>query len=151
MQESHSRTLLSQSCSIIVRMILKITPIIKYWLILPVSPPHLLGYANGIAQSIVSFARFVGPVLGGYVRNILSITSPLWTCTNHISQLWSVSVDGNPSGYPLGFIACSCVTLFAIAHSFLIRWGKAFLSSTCFIYDTVLSEVTALIVIHIHL
>ena len=32
-----------------------------------VSPPHLLGYANGIAQSIVSFARFVGPILGGYV------------------------------------------------------------------------------------
>ena len=31
------------------------------------SPPHILGYANGVAQSIVSFARFLGPVLGGYV------------------------------------------------------------------------------------
>ena len=35
--------------------------------VFPASPPHILGYANGIAQSIVSFARFVGPVLGGYV------------------------------------------------------------------------------------
>ncbi|KAH8118483.1 major facilitator superfamily MFS-1 [Phellopilus nigrolimitatus] len=65
------------------------------------SPPHLLGYANGIAQSIVSFARFVGPVLGGY--------------------LWSASVDGNPSGYPLGFLVCAGVTVLAISHSFFIR------------------------------
>lgn len=33
-----------------------------------VSPPHVVGYANGIAQSIVSLARFFGPVLGGLVR-----------------------------------------------------------------------------------
>ncbi|EJD01298.1 major facilitator superfamily MFS-1 [Fomitiporia mediterranea MF3/22] len=65
------------------------------------SPPHILGYANGVAQSIVSFARFLGPVLGGY--------------------LWSVSVDGNPSGYPFGFIVCAGVTAVAIALSFFIR------------------------------
>ena len=33
----------------------------------PVSPPHVVGLANGLAQCIVSLARFVGPVLGGYV------------------------------------------------------------------------------------
>ncbi|KAL5530280.1 hypothetical protein ACEPAF_6537 [Sanghuangporus sanghuang] len=65
------------------------------------SPPQILGYANGVAQSIVSFARFVGPILGGY--------------------LWSVSVDGNPSGYPFGFIVCSAVTAIAVALSFFIR------------------------------
>ncbi|KAL5527526.1 hypothetical protein ACEPAG_6327 [Sanghuangporus baumii] len=65
------------------------------------SPPQFLGYANGVAQSIVSFARFVGPILGGY--------------------LWSVSVDGNPSGYPFGFIVCSAVTAIAVALSFFIR------------------------------
>ncbi|OJT14280.1 hypothetical protein TRAPUB_9140 [Trametes pubescens] len=32
------------------------------------SPPHLVGFANGIAQSIVSLARFMGPILGGTVR-----------------------------------------------------------------------------------
>ncbi|KZS87232.1 hypothetical protein SISNIDRAFT_461057 [Sistotremastrum niveocremeum HHB9708] len=32
-----------------------------------VSPPEVVGLANGIAQSIVSLARFLGPVLGGYV------------------------------------------------------------------------------------
>jgi len=65
------------------------------------APPHRLGIANGIAQSIVSFARFVGPILGGY--------------------LWSISVDGNPSGYPMGFLVCSAVTMLAVASSFLIR------------------------------
>lgn len=33
-----------------------------------VTPPNAVGYANGVAQSIVSLARCVGPSLGGYVR-----------------------------------------------------------------------------------
>ncbi|KAK0491673.1 major facilitator superfamily domain-containing protein [Armillaria novae-zelandiae] len=65
------------------------------------SPPEAVGYANGVAQSIVSLARCFGPVLGGY--------------------LWSVSIDGNPSGYPLGFIAVGAVCAMAVLHSFLIR------------------------------
>ena len=32
-----------------------------------VTPPAAVGYANGVAQSIVSLARCVGPVIGGYV------------------------------------------------------------------------------------
>lgn len=48
-----------------------------YWLwvsasstvyVLLVSPPHVVGFANGVAQSTVSLARFVGPILGGTVR-----------------------------------------------------------------------------------
>lgn len=31
------------------------------------TPPNAVGYANGIAQSIVSLARCGGPTLGGYV------------------------------------------------------------------------------------
>lgn len=31
------------------------------------TPPNAVGYANGIAQSIVSLARCIGPSLGGYV------------------------------------------------------------------------------------
>ncbi|KAK0207165.1 hypothetical protein DFS33DRAFT_1382241 [Desarmillaria ectypa] len=65
------------------------------------SPPEAVAYANGVAQSIVSLARCFGPVLGGY--------------------LWSVSIDGNPSGYPLGFIAIGAVCAMAVLHSFLIR------------------------------
>ncbi|KAJ6595888.1 hypothetical protein DFH09DRAFT_1135898 [Mycena vulgaris] len=65
------------------------------------TPPHAVGLANGIAQSIVSLARCFGPVLGGY--------------------LWSVSVQDNPSGYPLGFIACAGVCAFSVLQSFLIR------------------------------
>ena len=34
------------------------------------TPPHAVGYANGVAQSIVSLARCVGPVLGGYVSEV---------------------------------------------------------------------------------
>jgi predicted MFS family arabinose efflux permease len=34
---------------------------------LVVTPPHAVGLANGVGQSIVSLARCFGPVLGGYV------------------------------------------------------------------------------------
>jgi hypothetical protein len=43
--------------------------------LITVSPPHVVGYANGIAQSIVSLARFCGPVLGGLVRVIFVVFS----------------------------------------------------------------------------
>lgn len=33
----------------------------------PVTPPPIIGLANGVAQSIVSLARGFGPLLGGYV------------------------------------------------------------------------------------
>jgi hypothetical protein len=39
---------------------------------LSVTPPHAVGLANGVAQSIVSLARCFGPVLGGYVSHKLS-------------------------------------------------------------------------------
>ncbi|KAI0074454.1 major facilitator superfamily MFS-1 [Panus rudis PR-1116 ss-1] len=65
------------------------------------SPPHVVGYANGIAQSIVSLARFAGPIIGGL--------------------LWSTSVQDNPNGYPLGFLVCSGICALAVAHSFFIR------------------------------
>ncbi|KAL0571190.1 hypothetical protein V5O48_010770 [Marasmius crinis-equi] len=48
------------------------------------TPPQAVGVANGIAQSIASLARCVGPVLGGL--------------------LWSMSIEGNPNGYPIGFL-----------------------------------------------
>ncbi|KAJ6588974.1 hypothetical protein B0H19DRAFT_1248549 [Mycena capillaripes] len=65
------------------------------------TPPNAVGLANGIAQSIVSLARCFGPVIGGY--------------------LWSVSVQDNPSGYPLGFIVCAGVCAFSVLYSFVIR------------------------------
>ena len=33
-----------------------------------VTPPPIIGLANGVAQSIVSLARGFGPLLGGYVN-----------------------------------------------------------------------------------
>ncbi|KIK56864.1 hypothetical protein GYMLUDRAFT_46768 [Collybiopsis luxurians FD-317 M1] len=65
------------------------------------TPPDAVGLANGIAQSIVSLARCIGPVMGGL--------------------LWSVSIEGNPNGYPLGFIVCAGVCAVAVLHSFFIR------------------------------
>ncbi|KAF5390805.1 hypothetical protein D9757_004422 [Collybiopsis confluens] len=65
------------------------------------TPPHAVGLANGIAQSIVSLARCIGPVMGGL--------------------LWSVSIEGNPNGYPLGFIVCAGVCGLAVLHSLFIR------------------------------
>ncbi|KAF9010033.1 hypothetical protein BDQ17DRAFT_1273732 [Cyathus striatus] len=65
------------------------------------TPPSAVGYANGIAQSIVSLARCVGPVIGG--------------------SLWSASVQDGPSGYYFGFIVCAGVCALTIVQSFLIR------------------------------
>lgn len=65
------------------------------------SPPHLVSLSNSIGQSTVALARFVGPILGGY--------------------LWSASIQGGPSGYPYGFYLVSVVCGLAILHSFTIR------------------------------
>ncbi|KAG0706960.1 major facilitator superfamily domain-containing protein [Suillus ampliporus] len=65
------------------------------------TPPHAVGFANGVAQSIVSLARCFGPVLGGY--------------------LWAAGTRDDPSGYPLGFLVCAGVCALAVAHSFFIR------------------------------
>lgn len=35
--------------------------------------------------------------------------------------LWVTSVEGDPSGYSLGFIVCSVVCALAILQSFMIR------------------------------
>ncbi|KAG7094681.1 hypothetical protein E1B28_005501 [Marasmius oreades] len=65
------------------------------------TPPHAIGFANGIAQSIVSLARCFGPVLGGWI--------------------WSVSIESNPNGYPVGFIICAGFCALCVLHSFTIR------------------------------
>ncbi|KAJ3567286.1 hypothetical protein NP233_g6468 [Leucocoprinus birnbaumii] len=65
------------------------------------TPPSAVGYANGIAQSIVSLARCIGPSLGGYI--------------------WALSIQDNPSGYPLGFFACAAFCAVSILQTFLIR------------------------------
>jgi len=65
------------------------------------TPPPIVGLANGLAQSIVSLARFFGPIIGGY--------------------LWSSSVQNDASGYGFGFYICTGVCAFAIVQSFMIR------------------------------
>ncbi|WRT70167.1 uncharacterized protein IL334_007161 [Kwoniella shivajii] len=70
-------------------------------LINAMSPPHVVGLANGLAQSTVSAARFVGPIIGGAV--------------------WSASINGNPSGYAYGFYFVTIACFIQISLSFLIR------------------------------
>lgn len=65
------------------------------------SPPHVVSLSNGMAQSIVSLARFFGPIFGGY--------------------FWSVSVQDNPNGYGFGFYVCTAVCTLCILHSLTIR------------------------------
>lgn len=65
------------------------------------SPPNVVGLANGLAQSTVSFARFFGPVIGG--------------------ALWSSSINGNPQGYAHGFYICTMLCIVQVLASFLIR------------------------------
>ncbi|KAK8853268.1 hypothetical protein IAR55_003970 [Kwoniella newhampshirensis] len=70
-------------------------------LINAMSPPHVVGLANGLAQSTVSFSRFFGPVIGGAV--------------------WSASINGNPSGYAYGFYFVTLACFIQWSLSFLIR------------------------------
>ncbi|KAL0564812.1 hypothetical protein V5O48_017223 [Marasmius crinis-equi] len=65
------------------------------------TPPHAVGYANGVAQSVVSLARCIGPVVGGW--------------------LWSYSTQDDPSGFYFGFVCCAVFCGVAILHSFMIR------------------------------
>lgn len=65
------------------------------------TPPSAVGYANGVAQSIVSLARCLGPSLGGYV--------------------WAMSIQDDPNGYYLGFFACAVFCAFSVLQTFFIR------------------------------
>ncbi|KAH9174869.1 major facilitator superfamily MFS-1 [Lactarius sanguifluus] len=65
------------------------------------SPPPVIGMANGVAQSIVSLARGFGPLLGGYI--------------------WSASVQENPSNYYIGFLMVGSACALAVCHTFFIR------------------------------
>lgn len=68
--EARSHTPLSPCCSITVRTGPGSRRAQVNTHTLLVSPPHVVGFANGIAQSIVSLARFIGPILGGTVRRM---------------------------------------------------------------------------------
>lgn len=65
------------------------------------SPPQVNGLANGVAQSIVSLARFIGPILGGYI--------------------WSASIENGPNGYFWSFVIVTSICVIAMALSFTIR------------------------------
>ena len=90
LQETHSPTLRWQSCSTTVSISLANSIQFLSLTHSKVSPPHILGYANGVAQSIVSFARFLGPVLGGYVSKLLvyaNIETPFNFITHGIAMV----------------------------------------------------------------
>ncbi|KLT39562.1 major facilitator superfamily MFS-1 [Cutaneotrichosporon oleaginosum] len=70
-------------------------------LINAMTPPHLVGLANGLAQSTVSMARFFGPALGG--------------------AIWSSAIGGNPAGYPRAFYTVALISAVQCLGSFLIR------------------------------
>jgi hypothetical protein len=70
-------------------------------LINAMTPPHLVGLANGLAQSTVSMARFFGPALGG--------------------AIWSSAIGGNPSGYPRAFYTVALISAVQCLGSFFIR------------------------------
>ncbi|KAJ1309574.1 hypothetical protein OPQ81_006347 [Rhizoctonia solani] len=63
--------------------------------------PQTMGLANGLAQSVVSLARFIGPVLGGYI--------------------WSFSTHTDAEGYGFGFWFCGAFSVLALLHSFTLH------------------------------
>ncbi|CUA68131.1 putative peptide/nitrate transporter At3g43790 [Rhizoctonia solani] len=69
--------------------------------VMAVCTPQTMGLANGLAQSVVSLARFMGPILGGY--------------------LWSFSTHADPEGYGFGFWFCGAFSVLALLHSFTLH------------------------------
>jgi len=65
------------------------------------SPPHMVAFSNGLAQSLASLARVIGPLFGGW--------------------LWAESTKQGPSGFPIGFYTCAIICAAAIFFSFFIR------------------------------
>ncbi|BEI92065.1 uncharacterized protein CcaverHIS019_0408850 [Cutaneotrichosporon cavernicola] len=65
------------------------------------SPPHLIGLSNGLAQSTVSMARFFGPAIGG--------------------AIWSSAIGGNPSGYPNAFYIVTIIATIQCLGTYLIH------------------------------
>lgn len=68
--------------------------------------PPLIPLANGLAQSAVSFARFVGPIIGGVV--------------------WSYSIQEGPGrewpfNYALGFVTAAGVCAVGLLASMRIK------------------------------
>jgi hypothetical protein len=56
-------------------------------LINAMSPPHVIGLANGLAQSTVSFSRFFGPVIGGAVSEERKAVQP-FSSTFNLLSVW---------------------------------------------------------------
>lgn len=71
------------------------------------TPPHLVPLANGLAQTLSSAARFIGPLVGG--------------------MLWARGIAGGyetrnwPFNYWLGFEAVGLLGFAGFLHSWLIR------------------------------
>jgi len=65
------------------------------------SPPHLVAFSNGLAQSLAALARVIGPLIGGW--------------------LWTETTKQNPEGFPLGFYTCGMLCTAAIFLSFFIQ------------------------------
>ncbi|SCV73276.1 BQ2448_7202 [Microbotryum intermedium] len=71
------------------------------------SPPHLTPLANGLAQSCVSFARFIGPLMGG--------------------AIWAASISEGPNAHPwpfnyaFPFICIATICFMGFLHSLRIH------------------------------
>lgn len=65
------------------------------------SPPDLIPLANGIGQTTVSFARFVGPLFGGAV--------------------WASSISGDSPQPTIGFYVIAAMCFTGLLLSFRIR------------------------------
>lgn len=86
------------------------------------TPPNAVGYANGIAQSMASLARCVGPVMGGCVSLELRFSNFVFAESKMFAfQLWAISIQDGPSGYYLGFVVCAGVCALSVLQSLLIR------------------------------
>lgn len=71
------------------------------------TPPHLIPLANGLAQSAVSLARFIGPISGGSIFAYSIADGPN-------AHAW-------PLNYSLGFNVTFVICFLGLLASFKIK------------------------------
>jgi hypothetical protein len=100
--------------------------------------PQTMGLANGLAQSTVSLARFMGPVssrkgLNERCDSLYALNVDIgWLCKLFtqsfngllrilFAKLWSFSTHADPEGYGFGFWFCGASCFLALLHSFTLN------------------------------
>lgn len=88
-------------------------------LINAMTPPAYIPFANGLAQSAVSLARFIGPLSGGIIWSSSIKDGPEVRCRHNHGKVTALTCL--VQGYYIGFMVCAGVCTLGLLHSFCLK------------------------------